>query len=225
MLLRTSVGMLRRGGALGLPGGLSGMTRASAGAAGVAPAGVALQRHHDQLHQHQKRAIGSWIPEFWGKKSKYTEGTDFLGTPENHLDLIKKRPISPDVLTAGVDNADGILHYKMPVAAISSITNRVTGIVLTGGFTLVGAIGLVGDVPTAIEIFKETTPLLVVPAKLAVTFPVIYHYLAGLRHLFWDTYQIGNQTQSSFLDKKAVETSSNILFATSFLLSGLVTAM
>ena len=25
--------------------------------------------------------------EFWGKKSQYTEGTDFLGTPKNHLDV------------------------------------------------------------------------------------------------------------------------------------------
>merc|ERR1711959_474720 len=46
--------------------------------------------------QVQARTIGSWIPEFWGKKSKYTEGTEFLGTPENHLDVRKpQQPLSP----------------------------------------------------------------------------------------------------------------------------------
>lgn len=30
---------------------------------------------------------GDKIPEFWGKPSAYTEGTAFLGTPKNHLDV------------------------------------------------------------------------------------------------------------------------------------------
>jgi hypothetical protein len=30
---------------------------------------------------------GDKIPEFWGKPSAYTEGTDFLGTPKDHLEV------------------------------------------------------------------------------------------------------------------------------------------
>jgi hypothetical protein len=30
---------------------------------------------------------GDKIPEFWGKPSAYTEGTSFLGTPADHLEV------------------------------------------------------------------------------------------------------------------------------------------
>ena len=36
----------------------------------------------------QMRELGGGVPEFWGRKSAYTEGTEFLGTPKNHMDLI-----------------------------------------------------------------------------------------------------------------------------------------
>jgi len=170
--------------------------------------------------QVQVRNIGSWIPEFWGKKSKYTEGTEFLGTPKNHLDLIKKRPISPDVFA--IDHVG--MHYKMPVAALSSITNRVTGLGMTGGlFGLAVLSG--GDALASIEAMKAAAPLLVAPMKVALSFPIIYHYACGLRHLVWDTYHIGNQTDKSLLDKGAVESSSNALFAAAIVASGLVAAL
>lgn len=170
--------------------------------------------------QVQARTIGSWIPEFWGKKSKYTEGTEFLGTPENHLDLIKKRPISPDVFS--IDQVG--FHYKMPVAALSSITNRVTGVGMTGGMLGLAVLSM-GDAVGTIECMKAAAPLVVPPMKLCVAFPLIYHYLAGVRHLVWDTYHIGNQTHKSLLDKDAVESSSNALFAVSIALSGIVAAL
>lgn len=167
------------------------------------------------------RNIGSWIPEFWGKKSKYTEGTEFLGTPENHLDLIKKRPISPDVF-----GIDGITpHYKMPVAALSSITNRVTGVGMTVGMAALAGVSLGSDAIATIEAFKTAAPYVVPPLKLAVSFPIIYHYMAGVRHLVWDTYHIGNQTEKSLLDKESVESSSNALFAAAIVMSGLVAAL
>merc|ERR1712216_876015 len=128
-----------------------------------------------QTQEVQTRNIGSWIPEFWGKKSKYTEGTEFLGTPENHLDLIKKRPISPDVVG------------------------------ITVGMAALAGVSLGGDAIATIEAFKTAAPYVVPPLKLAVSFPIIYHYMAGVRHLVWDTYHIGNQTEKSLLDKESVE--------------------
>jgi hypothetical protein len=47
----------------------------------------------------------------------------------DRLQRLQRRPISPDVL--GIDGKS--LHYKMPVNAISSITTRVTGSVMTVG--------------------------------------------------------------------------------------------
>jgi succinate dehydrogenase (ubiquinone) cytochrome b560 subunit len=81
-------------------------------------------------HTHANRWLGGdRIPQYWGKPSPYTEGTAFLGTPTNHEELIKKRPLSPDVFEPGSIEP----HYKMPWGAISSITNRATGAMLSAG--------------------------------------------------------------------------------------------
>lgn len=45
------------------------------------------------------------------------------------LQLIKKRPLSPDVME--IDNKT--LHYKFPLGALSSIANRVTGVAMSVG--------------------------------------------------------------------------------------------
>ncbi|QDZ18030.1 subunit b560 of succinate dehydrogenase [Chloropicon primus] len=204
MLLRSAVGMVRQGR---VEKAVESLALNRIGAFGMA--------------EVQTRNIGSWIPEFWGKKSKYTEGTEFLGTPENHLELIKKRPISPDVFS--IDSVG--MHYKMPVAALSSITNRVTGVVMTGGMAGLAAVSLGGDVIGTIEAAKAAFPYLVPPVKLAITFPIVFHYMAGVRHLVWDHYPIGNQTKKSLLDKEEVEKSSNALFAAAIVASGLVAAL
>lgn len=49
--------------------------------------------------------------------------------PVLHAQLIQKRPLSPDVI--GLDGKSA--HYKFPMPALSSITNRVTGVVLSCG--------------------------------------------------------------------------------------------
>jgi succinate dehydrogenase (ubiquinone) cytochrome b560 subunit len=69
------------------------------------------------------------MPEFFAKPSPYTEGTTFLGTPPNHDELTKKRPLSPDVFE--IDGKS--MHYKFPWGALSSVTNRVTGVALSAG--------------------------------------------------------------------------------------------
>jgi succinate dehydrogenase (ubiquinone) cytochrome b560 subunit len=129
------------------------------------------------------------VPEYWGRDSPYHPGTDFLGTPANHLDLVAKRPVSPHVFEiTGVQP-----HYKFPLGAISSITNRATGCMLSVGTWAAAYIALTGDLGAAINAFKEAAPLLVFPAKAVVAFPLIYHYLGGLRHVYWDHAKYGNQ--------------------------------
>lgn len=44
-----------------------------------------------------------------------------------------------------------------------------------------------------IEAIKSTSPLIVYPLKAAVAFPLVYHYLGGVRHVFWDKAKYGNQ--------------------------------
>ena len=56
-----------------------------------------------------------------------------------------------------------------------------------------GAIALTGDLPATIEAIKHTSPALLYPIKAAVAFPLVYHYLGGLRHVIWDKARYGNQ--------------------------------
>ena len=56
-----------------------------------------------------------------------------------------------------------------------------------------GAVALTRDLPATIEALKSTSPLLLYPIKAAVAFPLVYHYLGGLRHVIWDKASYGNQ--------------------------------
>ena len=40
-------------------------------------------------HIHLHREHGGGVPEFWGRESKYTAGTNFLGTPTDHFEVSK----------------------------------------------------------------------------------------------------------------------------------------
>ena len=131
-----------------------------------------------------------------------------MGTPKNHRELLEKRPMSPDVFAA-----DGSWrpHYKFPAVALSSITNRVTGVALTGAMSAGGVIALVGGpeaVPMTIEMFKAHAPFAVMPAKFALSFPFVFHTLGGFRHLVWDTTTKG-------IDNESANTSSLVIFSAS----------
>ncbi len=103
------------------------------------------------------------------------------------------------------------MHYKMPLAALSSIANRVAGVTLSGVFGVAGFAALGGDLGATIIAMKASYPLLVYPAKMAVAFPLTYHYLAGLRHMYWDHYKYGNMAEkNSPLELPAIETSSKM---------------
>lgn len=202
--------MLRSGGrllALGARQGLQGQLGGSAEALG----GACLQ---------QARWLGGdKVPEYWGKPSPYTEGTGFLGTPANHDELIQKRPLSPDVF-----ELDKLApHYKMPWGAISSIGNRATGAALSVGFAAAGYVALTGDLPGALAGLRANYPLLAVPVKFTIAFPLVYHYLGGLRHFVWDLHKIGNQAdKTSLLETPRVEQSSQILAGSSLAISVLL---
>lgn len=123
---------------------------------------------------------------------------------ESYSDRMKKtgRPVSPHITV-----------YAFPTVAISSVTVRITGCLLSIGLGGVAATALVGgvDAPatlTGMIAASSWAPL----AKFSVGFPLIYHTLGGVRHTIWDNYP-------EYLSNAAVEQSSWALFGASGVLS------
>lgn len=82
------------------------------------------------------------------------------------------RPVSPHVEI-----------YAFPVTALSSITNRATGVALTIGFTGGAALAAIGaDVPSLIYAAQDTIPGFAPVSKFLVAFPLTYHSLSAARH-------------------------------------------
>mmetsp|Transcript_10620 Transcript_10620/g.31660 ORF Transcript_10620/g.31660 Transcript_10620/m.31660 type:complete len:173 (+) Transcript_10620:92-610(+) len=112
----------------------------------------------------------------------YTERQDALG-----------RPVSPHVT-----------QYAFPIVALSSITMRICGGMLSVGLGGVAGASLVGaDVPAlamACSCF---------PAKFAVAFPLVYHYAGAVRHTLWD------RKPETMLNNKDAEQSSYMLIGSS----------
>jgi len=113
------------------------------------------------------------------------------------------RPISPHVTI-----------YKFPLPAIASITHRLTGIGLTVGFYGAAMVALFGacDWPTYIHSFKAAAPVLVPLVKGLVAFPLTYHTVNGIRHVYWDLTAKG-------IDTATMEKSSQVVIGTSAVLT------
>ena len=99
------------------------------------------------------------------------------------------------------------IHYKFPPIALSSITNRVTGVMLSVGMSGVGYVSLTGDLAATIEALKAV-PLVLPVFKFSMSFPIVYHTLGGFRHLWWDA------TCKNFSNEE-METSAKLLFGAS----------
>merc|ERR1719223_1347578 len=96
---------------------------------------------------------------------------------QNYTERMKKtqRPVSPHVTI-----------YSFPITALTSITNRVTGVALSIGAAGLGTVELVGGSGASLALMQEIAASGAIVggvAKLSVAFPCIFHYLGGLRHL------------------------------------------
>jgi succinate dehydrogenase (ubiquinone) cytochrome b560 subunit len=88
------------------------------------------------------------------------------------------RPVSPHVTI-----------YAFPIAALSSITNRATGIAMAVGCVGLGSAEIVGGSGTAIhmmQVIGSSGAIVAGGAKFSVVFPLVYHYLGAIRHFMWD---------------------------------------
>ncbi|KAF1334106.1 Succinate dehydrogenase, cytochrome b556 subunit, partial [Globisporangium splendens] len=105
-------------------------------------------------------------------QTSYTEYQTFL-----------ERPLSPSLTV-----------YKQSVPAISSITNRVTGILLSLGFGAASfATCLHYDLPTLILEMQDAIPGFTYVSKFAVAFPLTCHWLGGARHI---SHSLGSNAAS-----------------------------
>lgn len=99
--------------------------------------------------------------------------------------------------------------YKFPIAALTSITTRLTGLYLSGVFVGVGNCLLFTNIN-----IKEKYNILSNNYKKAlnysIIFPFQYHLLSGIRHTIWDK-------NPSLLTNIKVTKSSYFLFGTSIL--------
>ena len=76
--------------------------------------------------------------------------------------------------------------YKFPIAAISSITNRVTGLGITGMYIGLGSSLLFNK--NVLELYDKAPQPAKTIINYTVLFPNIYHTFGGIRHFVWDKY-------------------------------------
>lgn len=115
------------------------------------------------------------------------------------------RPVSPHVTV-----------YAFPAVALSSITNRATGCALSVGCAGLGFVELVGGTGSALSLMQTVGSqgfLIAAAAKFSVSFPIVYHYFAAIRHFMWDA-------KPEMLENENVKRSSYILFGASTAISG-----
>ncbi len=95
----------------------------------------------------------------------------------------RKRPLSPHLQI-----------YKPQISSISSITHRITGVILY--FTIIAIswyivyyayqINVGGDSIRCECLLNDILGYLLYSAAIFVVFALYYHFLNGIRHLFWD---------------------------------------
>ncbi|KAG9245444.1 succinate dehydrogenase cytochrome b subunit [Calycina marina] len=116
-------------------------------------------------------------------------------TPEDSLQiLIAQRKLRP--------NSPHLTIYQPQIPWILSITHRITGSVLSGGFYIFGSLYLVAplfgwhiDSASMAAAFGSWPVVAKVLTKFAVAMPFSFHSWNGIRHLFWDmTKGFANQS-------------------------------
>jgi succinate dehydrogenase (ubiquinone) cytochrome b560 subunit len=79
------------------------------------------------------------------------------------------------------------------------MTGIAMGVVLY--ITSIGVFVAPGDFPSYVEFIKglQVSPMILFPIKSVAAFPLIYHYINGIRHLMWDAgygYELKTQYKS-----------------------------
>jgi len=94
--------------------------------------------------------------------------------------------------------------YKFPVTAVSSITNRITGLYLTGLFIGSGLYHLKNE-ESIYKKYQELENPIKKILNYSILFPINYHTFGGIRHFVWDK-------NPKMLENKNVKKTSIFLF-------------
>jgi len=97
--------------------------------------------------------------------------------------------------------------YRFPLAALSSITHRITGIMMAGASLglAVAALGYSNEgLKSQIQEFNANHGVLSYLARLSILTPLTFHYLSGCRHLYWDKTLKGITLQAASQSSKAI---------------------
>ena len=127
----------------------------------------------------------------------FTEGRMLMNRVVGRLGLgrLARRPMSAvPTYTERMDKtgrplSPHLMIYRLPLIAWSSVTVRITGVIGSAmaigiaGATIVGGGDCASDL---VESGKAAYPMLVTPAKFAIAWPLTYHWLGNMRHMYWD---------------------------------------
>ena len=106
--------------------------------------------------------------------------------------------------------------YKFPITALSSITNRATGMFLSTNFVFVGTLCMLNKEKQLYNIYENASNANKSIINALYLFPLSYHTLGGIRHLIWDA-------KPSLLTNSSVQKSSIALFVSSSVFSFVAT--
>lgn len=95
--------------------------------------------------------------------------------------------------------------YKFPLSAISSISNRISGLYLTGVFIGGGLILAINKEKELLEKYNHLEKYQKKLINYSFILPTTYHTLGGIRHFIWDKYP-------NLLTNKIGKQSSLIMF-------------
>jgi len=115
------------------------------------------------------------------------------------------RPISPHFTI-----------WAWDLYGISSGMNRATGFLLWVGCGGLGAVELLGGSGASLHLVQYVGGMgfpIAPVAKFAVAFPLVYHYLGGIRHFRWDAYP-------ELLSTPDAARSAYLIFGTTLAISG-----
>lgn len=112
-----------------------------------------------------------------------------------------KRNISPSISI-----------YKFPPTAISSITNRVSGMYMTLSFMSICFLstafsGVQYEITNKYNKLNENSKKFL---NICLLYPMGYHFMGGIRHFIWDAFP-------GYLTKSLTLKSSKILFVSSII--------
>lgn len=113
--------------------------------------------------------------------------------------------------------------YKPHLPMLTSLCHRMTGIAMGVVFYAfaIGTFVAPHDFAHYVDIIKcwELSPALLFPAKTIVAFPLVYHYINGIRHLTWDAghgYELKTQYKTGWTIVASAVTVSALLASISY---------